>query len=212
MKQLNCLSLMVVLTVYVGIVNTHQHVFRHNRVLVEPDIYVFNWNYTDKVITGELKVKTNGWILFGLTENDDMNGADVIVAWINDDDGQIHFSDRHIIKTDVLIDTEQNWFLISGEKKDGYTSIVFTREIETCDPNEEDIDIEGRLQKAVFAWGTDIPLDGNTDISLDDESNKGILMIPFISELNEDLSYSENEDIIIHDLNLNVSLYNFFVS
>ena len=90
-----------------------------------------------------------------------MNGADVFVAWINDDDGQIQFTDRHIIETDVLIDKIQNWFLISGEKKYGYTSIVFTRDIETCDPNEEDIDIEEGTPRIIFAWSIEVPTAGD---------------------------------------------------
>ena len=140
---MNYLKIFVVFTICMGLIQNANtdHVFMHRKVLVEPDVYVLNWNYTDKSITGEIKVKANGWIAFGITESGGMHGADVIVAWINDD-GQIHFTDRHIVNKDVLVDTEQNWLLISGEKKDGYTSIVFTRDIETCDPNEEDIDIE----------------------------------------------------------------------
>ena len=109
MKQFNYFNFIVAIAIYVGLVHygNAQYVFRHKRVLVEPDVYAFNWNYTDRAIIGELKVQTNGWILFGLTDNGEMNGADVIVAWINeqDDDGHIHFTDRHIIKTDVLIDS-----------------------------------------------------------------------------------------------------------
>ena len=55
---MNYLKTLVIFTIlYVGFIqyaNT-DHAFSHRKLLVKPDIYVLNWNYMYKSITGELK-------------------------------------------------------------------------------------------------------------------------------------------------------------
>jgi hypothetical protein len=51
-----------------------------------------------------------------------MDGSDLIVARINSN-GKTNFTDRHIIGRNVLIDSEQNWFLLNNQKLNGYITI-----------------------------------------------------------------------------------------
>ncbi len=39
------------------------------------------------------------------------------------------------------VDSSQDWFLVSGEEENGYTILEFTRNITSCDV-ENDLDVE----------------------------------------------------------------------
>ncbi len=69
--------------------------YANKLILVEPDIYVLYWNYTNEDILFETHVRNNGWSAFGLSPNGGMDNSDVVVTWLNKN-GTIHFSDRHI--------------------------------------------------------------------------------------------------------------------
>ena len=55
-------------------------------------IYRFYWNFTSSDLIGEIHVKTSGWVGFGLSPNGGMDGSDVIIGWINDNDGSVNFT------------------------------------------------------------------------------------------------------------------------
>ena len=55
-------------------------------------MYRFYWNYTSTDLIGEIHVKTNGWIAFGLSPNGGMDNSDVIVGWIDDSTGTVNFT------------------------------------------------------------------------------------------------------------------------
>jgi hypothetical protein len=55
-------------------------------------IYRFYWNLSSSDLIGEIHVKTNGWVGFGLSPNGGMHGSDVIIGWINDNDGSVNFT------------------------------------------------------------------------------------------------------------------------
>ena len=63
--------------------------------LIDDGIYRFYWNNTQTDLIGEIHVKTNGWVGFGLSPNGGMANSDVIVGWINDDNGAVNFTVRH---------------------------------------------------------------------------------------------------------------------
>ena len=65
--------------------------FYSNNVDLIDAVYRLYWNYTATDLVGEIHVKTNGWVGFGLSPNGGMNGSDVFVAWINND-GSVNFT------------------------------------------------------------------------------------------------------------------------
>ena len=83
-----------------------------------------------------------------------MDGSDAIVAWI-DSNGKINFTDRHIIGRNVLIDKEQNWFLINSRKSNNLTTIQFKRLINTCD--DQDMVIPNGTVRVVVSWNNELP-------------------------------------------------------
>ena len=62
-----------------------------NVSLVEDEYYLY-WNFTkaSESIQFAVRVKTTGWIGFGLSPSGQMIGSDVIIGWI-DDEGTAYF-------------------------------------------------------------------------------------------------------------------------
>ena len=60
--------------------------------LIDNGIYRFYWNFTSTDLIGEIHVKTNGWVAFGLSPNGGMDKSDVVVGWINDNNGDASFT------------------------------------------------------------------------------------------------------------------------
>ena len=62
-----------------------------NTTLKEGDYYLF-WNFSksDETIQFAVRVKTTGWIGFGISPNGQMPGSDVIIGWIGEDKSYFH--------------------------------------------------------------------------------------------------------------------------
>jgi hypothetical protein len=60
--------------------------------LLDNGFYRFYWNYNTSDLIGEIHVKTNGWVSFGLSPNGGMDNSDVIVGWIDDNTGVVNFT------------------------------------------------------------------------------------------------------------------------
>ena len=56
-----------------------------------PNVYRFYWNFTDTSLTGEVHVKTSGWVGFGLSPDGGMHNSDAFVGWITSD-GHVNFT------------------------------------------------------------------------------------------------------------------------
>lgn len=56
--------------------------------------YLLYWNVDlqSKVISFAVDVATTGWVGFGISPNGQMPGSDVIMAWVDDRNGQVVFS------------------------------------------------------------------------------------------------------------------------
>ncbi len=68
-----------------------------NVTLVEGEYYLY-WNFSkaaDSIQFG-VRVKTTGWIGFGLSPSGQMVGSDVIIGWIDDQEGTDYFHVRCI--------------------------------------------------------------------------------------------------------------------
>ena len=62
-----------------------------NQAELIPYIYYIYWNFTQTSITGEVHVKTSGWVGFGLSPDGGMLNSDVFVGWITSD-GHVNFT------------------------------------------------------------------------------------------------------------------------
>jgi hypothetical protein len=172
----------------------------NNKILI-PGTYRLFWNYTKTHLTGEIHVKTTGWVGFGLSPNGGMPGSDVFVYWV-DSTGRTNFTDR-FITSDKRIDKQQDWYLLSSQKSNGFNIVQFSRKIETCDAYEQDITIETGSPFVIFSWNDQIP-SLNGDISYHGFDNRGFQAIPLISSLNEELQITPEDNIETYNFNVNV--------
>ena len=176
--------------------------YANSKVLVEPDVFVFYWNYTKVDIVGEVHAKTStGWISFGLSPNGGMDGADVFVFFRQN--GVANFTDRHIQKRNVLIDTKQDWLMLSHSITNGYTIVKFRRDLDTCD-DKEDIVIESGTPRIIFAWNTKEPLNGA--IEYHGASNRGSSSAQLITALNQQSTIRSDDNIVTYEFRVNVKI------
>lgn len=85
--------------------------YANNATLMEPDVYLLYWNFTESDIIFEIHVKTNGWAGFGISPNGGMSSSNAIVTWINVD-GSVNFTDRHLVDhAAAVINRDQQWLI-----------------------------------------------------------------------------------------------------
>jgi hypothetical protein len=65
--------------------------FYVNHVELMPGFFHFHWNFSETDIIGEIHVKTEGWVGFGLSPNGKMDQSDVVIGWI-DADKKVNFT------------------------------------------------------------------------------------------------------------------------
>jgi hypothetical protein len=209
MRHIYTLSIIFLLNAYFAIINTSNAEFAsptsfyaNSKVIVEPDVFKLYWNYTKTFITAEIHVKTStGWIGFGISPNGGMDGSDVIIFFM--ENGVANFTDRHIKKREVLVDKSQDWKLISHSIANGYTIVKFTRDLNTCDENE-DMVIEEGTPRIIYAWNDNTPKNGV--IVYHGTRNRGTSAVQLISALNQQQSTIRPEDKIInHEFTVNVN-------
>ena len=129
-----------------------------------------------------------------------MDGSDAIVAWI-DSNGKINFTDRHIIGRNVLIDKEQNWFLINSRKSNNLTTIQFKRLINTCD--DQDMVIPNGTVRVVVSWNNELPPVGE-DISYHGPNDRSPLSVIILNAINQPLVITAADKIETYEFNVNV--------
>ena len=58
-----------------------------NALSLDPqENYKIFWKYDDTTITFEVKVKTQGYVGFGVSPNGGMAGSDMVIGWVQDDE------------------------------------------------------------------------------------------------------------------------------
>ncbi|CAF1224031.1 unnamed protein product [Rotaria sp. Silwood1] len=134
--------------------------YKHSTTL-QQDIADLWWTVDDaeQEIMFELHIKSTGWIALGISPAGGMKGADIAVGWV-DSSGNVFLQDRYATSNTrpVLDNTTQDWFLLQGREKDGWTAIQFKRLLDTCDLM--DLPIKSGTNTLIFAYGL-VDLDPN---------------------------------------------------
>ncbi|UJR14303.1 hypothetical protein I4U23_001293 [Adineta vaga] len=141
------------------------------------------WTIDDaeREITFELHIKSTGWIALGISPAGGMKGADIAVGWV-ESSGKVYLQDRYAIGNSRPIrdNTTEDWFVLQGQEKNGWTAIRFKRLLDTCD--SMDVPIKSGTNILIFAYGL-VDLDSNrpdSDISYHD-TRRNTRMIPLRS-------------------------------
>jgi len=123
------------------------------------------WDHlNDDVIEIGMEANTTGWIAIGLSPNGGMENSDIMIGWVDDDDGSVTLQDRYTgdSMTRPSLDDEDHLTLIEGEQKDGITRIRFqrTRTLDCDDASGHDMAVTQGTSRVIYAWNDN---DGDED-------------------------------------------------
>ncbi|CAF0775985.1 unnamed protein product [Adineta ricciae] len=134
--------------------------YKHSAEL-QKDIADLWWTVDDaeQEITFELHIKSTGWIALGISPAGGMKGADIAIGWV-ESSGKVFLQDRYSTANSrpMRDNTTQDWFVLQGQEKDGWTAIRFKRLLHTCD--SMDVPIKSGTNILIFAYGL-VDLDSN---------------------------------------------------
>jgi hypothetical protein len=162
--------------------------FVNNATLIGPDQYSLYWNFTSTDITFKVIVKTTGWIGFGLSPNGNMPGSDLIVAYSNSN-GSVNFTNRYALTQSLpIINPIQYWSLFYYSQSNGYTTVIFNRQLKVCNASNSFSIVNG-AQYLIFAWGTSF---SKNDISYH-LTNRSSTSLPLLNTLNTRISLNMSQ-------------------
>merc|ERR1719385_441612 len=139
--------------------------FEFSTYLEENHQFRLYWSHLDDdVIAIGMEVNTTGWIAIGLSPNGGMENSDIMLGWVDDDDGSVVLQDRYTDDSmnTPLIDDEDHLTLIEGEEEDGITRIRFqrTRTLDCDDTSGHDMAVAQGTSRVIYAWNDN---DGDED-------------------------------------------------
>ncbi|KAH9500342.1 DBH-like monooxygenase protein 1 [Bulinus truncatus] len=140
------------------------------------DVYDLFWNFNKTHIMFKTYVKTNGYIGFGISPNGAMAHSDVVIGWVKD--GKSYFADRHAEgHFKPAVDASQDWFLVNASEVGEYTTLVFLRKLDTCDP--EDRPLTNDTLRVIFSYNPNDPADNDTILyhGHDNHGTKSIILL-----------------------------------
>ena len=117
---------------------TWNEYFKYDAILDRNGNYSLHWNIlpnNEHIIEIGLKVKTLGWISFGISPNGNMINSDIIVAWVDDNTGQgliqKRYTTSHQLESPKLVGYINDDIIYSTQTGDT-TYIAFTRQLYPC--------------------------------------------------------------------------------
>ncbi|RVE51429.1 hypothetical protein evm_003984 [Chilo suppressalis] len=113
-------------------------IWAHSERLDDNGDVLLRWVNSDSSITFRLEARTHGYVGLGFNSARNMRGADLVVAWVDDRNGNAQVLDCHGPEFDDLAvaDEVQNYELISGYQNDTHTTVEFRRQLDTCDKQD----------------------------------------------------------------------------
>ena len=131
--------------------------FSFSTYLEENHQFRLYWTHLDDdVIDIGIEANTTGWIAIGISPNGGMENSDIMLGWIDDEDGTAILQDRY---TDdsmdrPSLDDDDHLTLIEGEQEDGITRIRFqrTRSLDCDDTSGHDLAISHGTSRVIYAW------------------------------------------------------------
>jgi hypothetical protein len=122
-----------------------------NQVDLIQGVYRLYWDFNDTDFTGEIHVKTSGWVGFGLSPSGAMDASNVVVGWVTPN-GAANFTDRFIKGMSLNINKNQSWRLLNYGQSNGYTWFRFTRKILLCDSTHITISVSLYFHKNIVKF------------------------------------------------------------
>ncbi|CAK9798814.1 MOXD1 homolog 1 [Anthophora plagiata] len=112
---------------------------RHEKLDDDGEV-ILEWDPSDdKMVTFKVTAKTLGYVGIGFNEKNHMKGADILLAWVDDHTGTVNLLDSHGIEDPdaaLVTDTSQDVKVLGGSQNKTHTSVIFSRNWQTCDPQD----------------------------------------------------------------------------
>ncbi|KAG5667527.1 hypothetical protein PVAND_015506 [Polypedilum vanderplanki] len=150
----------VLITIIIVLTFTHADLTWDNRLQMDEN-YVLQWSVREPDIVFEMQVRAHGYIGFGLSRDGTIYGSDIFISWI--DDGHMFFYDCHI-KThtqthEPVVDTSQDYELLTGSENSTHTILRFRRKLNTCD-DKSDVPITNDTMNVIYIYHDEKPKRG----------------------------------------------------
>ncbi|XP_026869883.1 DBH-like monooxygenase protein 1 homolog [Electrophorus electricus] len=112
--------------------------FDHAATLDANGKYTIKWKFDETTITFEIEAETKGYIGFGISPNGAMASSDIMIGGVAHGEPYLHdyFVDQG---RGVHEDPMQNYRLLYGMENHTHTVLGFSRDLQTCDPNDRAI-------------------------------------------------------------------------
>ncbi|XP_046409387.1 MOXD1 homolog 1 [Neodiprion fabricii] len=114
--------------------------FSRREKLDDDGLVLLEWDPSDEdVVTFRVTARTLGYVGIGFNEKSHMKGADILLAWIDDDSQRINLLDSHGIEernAAPVTDLSQDVEILEGSQNDTHTTVTFSRRWHTCDPHD----------------------------------------------------------------------------
>ena len=129
--------------------------------------YVAHHRVEGTTLNLRLTAASTGWLGFGFAEGSTghMKGSDMVT--VNVVNGQVYVDDRYAdfaastytaaagagyVGLTALVDTHQDWTIVSGSESGGNMEVWLTRELNTTDSQDRAVNTEGST-RITWAWG-----------------------------------------------------------
>ncbi|XP_076621804.1 MOXD1 homolog 1-like [Colletes latitarsis] len=114
--------------------------FTRHETLDDDGEVILEWDPSDEeMVTFKVTAKTLGYVSIGFNEKNHMKGADILLAWVDDHTHTAYLLDSHGIgepDATLVTDTSQDVKVLGGSQNETHTSVVFSRNWQTCDPQD----------------------------------------------------------------------------
>ncbi|PKU31563.1 dbh-like monooxygenase protein 2 [Limosa lapponica baueri] len=124
-------------------------------VFLDPSNMAYlRWDHDEQeMMSFELQVRKTGWVAFRFSPHGELPGSDIVIGGVFSN-GSTYFSDYHVVDEETLEeDDSQDYQLLSVTENETSTTMLFKRQLRTCDPN--DLDITMDTARLVTAFGPD---------------------------------------------------------
>ncbi|CAL7941350.1 unnamed protein product [Xylocopa violacea] len=104
---------------------------------------ILEWDPSDEeMVTFKVTAKTLGYVGIGFNEKNHMKGADILLAWVDDQTHIANLLDSHGIEgpeAALVTDTSQDVKVLGGSQNETHTYVIFSRNWQTCDPQDHQL-------------------------------------------------------------------------
>ncbi|XP_052441790.1 DBH-like monooxygenase protein 1 homolog [Carassius gibelio] len=123
--------------------------FVHSAALDADGRYSIKWGFDESTITFEVEVETRGYIGFGLSPTGAMSSSDIVIGGVLS--GSPYLQDYYTDSNrKVHKDALQSYQLLYGRENDTHTVLAFSRNLQTCDDNDQII--TGSTVRVIWAF------------------------------------------------------------